>query len=553
MVNEREIFVAALEIDDPDARVAFLQTVCGGDAELQARVQSLLESAAVEDSFLDTPAPDQVEACFNPTIAMPTGSTDDFAEHSNPHPTLPEGGVSHEGVLSILEPPQRPGSFGRLAHYEFLEVIGRGAFGTVLKAFDEKLQRVVAIKMLAPELATTSPPRKRFLREARTSAKIRHENVVGIYAVEDDPTPYLVMEYIPGRTLQRRLGDQGPFELLDALQVGKQILDGLTAAHEEGLIHRDIKPGNILLEESLGERVKITDFGLARTVDDASMTQSGVIAGTPMYMAPEQVEGEKLDQRADLFSVGSVLYQMLTGRPPFRASTTMAVLKRVIDDTPRSIQEVIPEIPDWMCEIVGHLHAKNPADRYQSAQQVSEILTQCLTELQADRKPKIPKPNAPLPDANTIVETPQKPKSPLGRLFAKAAVFVLMLLLGLGITEATGVTQISSTVIRLATGSGSVIETNGPGDKIQVNGETITHTKEPVTVKPEADATTPKSSYPVGSMPYVLTSDEYEWTEAVNLAEVNSPDEDDMPWISEDGLTLLFASNRKGGIGASDL
>jgi eukaryotic-like serine/threonine-protein kinase len=131
--------------------------------------------------------------------------------------------------------------------------------------------------------------------------------VVSIYAVEDEPTPYLVMEYIPGRTLEQRLNEHGPLELLDVLRLGKQIADGLAAAHTQGLIHRDVKPGNILLETSVDDHVKITDFGLARTADDATMTQSGVIAGTPMYMAPEQAHGHKLDQRADLFSFGSVL------------------------------------------------------------------------------------------------------------------------------------------------------------------------------------------------------------------------------------------------------
>ena len=155
--------------------------------------------------------------------------------------------------------------------------------------------------------------------------------MVAIHAVEDAPIPYLVMEYIPGKTLQQRLDEHGPLDLPDVLRLGKQIADGLAAAHGQDLIHRDIKPGNILLEGGMDERVKITDFGLARTADDASMTQSGMIAGTPMYMVPEQALGQKLDQRADLFSFGSVLYQMISGRPPFRTPTTMAVLKRVTE------------------------------------------------------------------------------------------------------------------------------------------------------------------------------------------------------------------------------
>src|SRR5262249_15361329 len=156
----------------------------------------------------------------------------------------------------------------------------------------------------------------------------RHENVVTIYAVEERPIPHLVMEFIPGQTLQEKLDETGPLDVPEVLRIGQQIANGLAAAHEMGLIHRDIKPSNILLERGIDQRAKITDFGLARTADDASLTQSGIIAGTPMYMAPEQANGEAIDQRADLFSLGSVLYVMCTGRPPFRASTTMGVLKR---------------------------------------------------------------------------------------------------------------------------------------------------------------------------------------------------------------------------------
>ena len=283
--------------------------------------------------------------------------------------------------LSFLEPSEKPGSLGRLAHYEVLEVLGNGGFGTVVKAFDEKLHRFVAIKLMSPLLAATSAPRKRFVREARSAAAVRHENVIAIYAVEDQPIPYLVMEYIAGRTLQQKLDATGPLELPDVLRIGRQIAAGLAAAHAMGLIHRDIKPGNILLEDGV-EQVKITDFGLARAADDASITQSGFIAGTPMYMAPEQALGETIDQRADLFSLGSVLYTMCSGRPPFRAANTMAVLKRVVEDTPRPIREIIPEVPEWLCELISKLHAKNPADRITSAQDVADLLARRLAELQ---------------------------------------------------------------------------------------------------------------------------------------------------------------------------
>ena len=208
---------------------------------------------------------------------------------------------------------------------------------------------------------------------------------------EANGLPYLVMEYVAGISLQERLDRAGPLELEEILRIGLQAAAGLAAAHAQGLVHRDIKPANILLENGV-ERVKITDFGLARAADDASLTQSGVVAGTPQYMAPEQARGEPVDHRADLFSLGSVLYAMCTGRPPFRASSTLAVLRRVCEDEPRPIREVNPEVPDWLAAIIAKLHAKDPADRFQSAAEVARLLARCLSHV---RQPAlVPPPRA---------------------------------------------------------------------------------------------------------------------------------------------------------------
>ncbi len=175
------------------------------------------------------------------------------------------------------------------------------------------------------------------------------------------------------------LNDNGPLDVATVLSLGRQIAEGLAAAHSQDLIHRDIKPSNILLETGPNNRPKITDLGLARAADDASLTQSGMIAVTPMFRAPEQALGHKLDQPADSSSLGSVLYQMVSGRPPFRANNTVAALKRVTEDTPRSIREIIPETPQWLCDIIGKLHAKNPDERYQSARDVADVLADCET------------------------------------------------------------------------------------------------------------------------------------------------------------------------------
>ncbi|MFO0797526.1 MAG: protein kinase [Gemmataceae bacterium] len=378
-MSDESIFAAALDKADPAERAAFLDQVCP-DPTARERLDRLLAAHDRAGSFLNRPA---ATAEF-PTVTARAGA----------------GTATPDEAAAFLAPSARPDAIGRLGHYDVLQVLGKGAFGTVFRAFDDVLQRVVAVKVMAPLLAATSPARKRFLREARSSAQVRHENVVQVYEVGEDPLPYIVMEFIPGETLQQRLNHLGPVDAAEVVRVGRQLAEGLAAAHASDLIHRDIKPGNVLLESGQ-HRVKITDFGLARAADDASLTQSGVIAGTPMYMAPEQATGERLDQRADLFSLGSVLYQMAAGHPPFRASSTVAVLKRVAEDTPRDIREVMPETPQWLCDIIAKLHAKDPADRYQSAREVADVLADCEEQLKANSRLKdyslIPRPTEALP------------------------------------------------------------------------------------------------------------------------------------------------------------
>jgi serine/threonine protein kinase len=183
------------------------------------------------------------------------------------------------------------------------------------------------------------------------------------------------MEYIAGQSLQQKLDSTGPMPVSEVLRIGLQIARGLAAAHAMGLIHRDIKPSNILIENG-SERVKIADFGLARAADDDTISPVGIVAGTPMYMAPEQATGEPIDQRADLFSLGSVLYRMCTGEPPFQAASAVAVLESVRADTPPAIRKLVPEVPEWLCDLIARLHAKNPADRPSSAREVADLLAQ---------------------------------------------------------------------------------------------------------------------------------------------------------------------------------
>ncbi len=364
-MTEREIFAKAILCASRAVRDAFLDEACGNESSLRERLERLLKSHESTDCLLDR----------NPAELL-NALSEVVADH-DPEADREE---TAKQLASFLEPATRSDALGRLGNYEVLQVLGRGGFGIVVKAHDDSLARLVAIKILSPHLAATSTPRKRFLREARAAAAIQHENVVRIYTVQEQPLPYLVMEFIEGQTLQERIDDDGPLEAAEVVWLGRQIAMGLAAAHSEGLIHRDIKPANILLEAGVEPRVKLTDFGLARTSDDASLTHSRVIAGSPLYMAPEQVAGAPLDHRTDLFCFGSVLYTMLTGRPPFRAANTFAILKRVAEETPSPIREVIPEVPAGLCAVIERLHEKDPAQRFETAADVAQALAASLTD-----------------------------------------------------------------------------------------------------------------------------------------------------------------------------
>jgi len=290
----------------------------------------------------------------------------------------------------FLEPSENPAMLGRLGPYEIVEVIGQGGMGIVLKGWDAALHRFVAIKVLAPQLAASGTARQRFAREARAAAAVVHEHVVAIHAVDSAAgLPLIVMPYVAGTSLQERLRAQGALEPKEIVRIAMQVAGGLAAAHAQGLIHRDVKPANILLENGM-ERVKITDFGLARAADDASLTHSGCLAGTPHYMAPEQARGEYVDHRADLFSLGSVMYVMCTGRLPFRAEGTLAVLRRIAEDAPRPIRQVSPDVPEPLVRIVEKLHAKNPAERFSSAEEVARLLERYLAHLQQPARVPLP-------------------------------------------------------------------------------------------------------------------------------------------------------------------
>lgn len=284
--------------------------------------------------------------------------------------------------LGILQSTESGAGVARFGRYEVQEILGRGGMGIVMHGFDPELNRHSAIKVLSPHLAHSSAARKRFSREAKSAAAVVHEHVVPIHTVDvENGLPYFVMPVIEGSSLEERVRQQGPLELKEILRIAAQIASGLSAAHKQGLVHRDVKPANVLLSGAV-ERVMLTDFGLARAVDDANLTQSGVISGTPQYMSPEQAMGADIGHQSDLFSLGSVIYFMCTGHSPFRADTTMGVLHRIVNETPRDIVQANADIPRWLNTVVRRLLAKEPAERFHSAAEVAEVLESWLAHVQ---------------------------------------------------------------------------------------------------------------------------------------------------------------------------
>ena len=278
-------------------------------------------------------------------------------------------------LTDFLAPPQAPDEIGRLGPYRVLAVLGRGGMGVVFRAEDPGLQRLVALKAMLPGLAASGSAKERFLREARAAAAVHDDHVVTIHQVgEDRGAPFLAMEFLQGEPLDARLVRDPRLPVAEVARIGREACLGLAAAHERGLIHRDIKPANLWLERKRG-RVKILDFGLARAAADTTgLTQQGAILGTPAYMAPEQARAVAVDQRADLFSLGCVLYRLAAGELPFKGSDTISILAALALDTPKPLRELNADVPPALADLVMRLLEKDPADRPESAEAVARAL-----------------------------------------------------------------------------------------------------------------------------------------------------------------------------------
>src|SRR5262245_58608844 len=268
--------------------------------------------------------------------------------------------------------------------YELDGIVGRGGMAEVFRARDIRLDRIVAVQTLRDDLARDQTFQARFRREAQSAASLNHPSIVAVYDTGEDmvgptPVPYIVMEYVDGRTLRDLLRDDRRLLPERALEITDGVLRALDYSHRNGIVHRDIKPGNVMLTRT-GE-VKVMDFGIARAVSDAqaTMTQTAQVIGTAQYLSPEQARGERVDARSDLYSTGCLLYELLTGRPPFLGDSPVAIAYQHVRENPVPPSRLDPEIPPWADSIVLRAMAKDPAQRYQSAAEMRTDIQRALS------------------------------------------------------------------------------------------------------------------------------------------------------------------------------
>ena len=291
-------------------------------------------------------------------------------------------------TLEALQAHQDPLIGQELGSCRIEHKIGEGGMGAAYKATHLGLERAVVVKVLPAYYAGSDELRRRFLREARATAKLNHPHVVQVYDVGSrGSTHYYVMEFVDGRSLSELCHAEAPLPPARATRIARECALGLAAAHEQGIVHRDIKPGNILI--SAKGQAKVLDFGLAYDVGKEGLSTSGQILGTPHYMSPEQAEG-KADHRSDLYSLGVTYFRLLTDKLPFEGESTFNILKQHASDPPPSPREHVPSLPDSVCRVIERLLEKDPARRFQTAAQLAEILERVARELEGGSAAEVP-------------------------------------------------------------------------------------------------------------------------------------------------------------------
>ena len=327
-------------------------------------------------------------------------------------------------VTATLETPKEELTTGSTfaERYQIIEVIGRGGMGTVFKTFDKKLNEEVALKLINPHVASDKKTLERFNNELKFARKISHKNVGRMYELmEDKGAHFITMEYVPGQDLRGLIRQTGQLTVGTAISIAKQVCDGLAEAHRLGVIHRDLKPQNIMIDKE--GNAKIMDFGIARSLQGKGITREGIAVGTPEYMSPEQAEAKDVDQRADIYSLGVILYEMLTGQRPFEGDTALSIAMKHKSEAPRDPKELNPQIPGDLSQLVLKCMAKVSKDRYPSAGQVFSELTEIEKGMPTTQKEIVRK--KPLTSKEITVTLSTK------KLFIPAFVIIAAAIIGL--------------------------------------------------------------------------------------------------------------------------
>jgi len=387
-------------------------------------------------------------------------------------------------VKGLFSPPEAPDEIGRMANFRVLRVLGVGGMAVVFEAEDMGLKRRVALKLMRPAIAASPGATERFLREAQSAAALKHEHVMTVYQVGTfGATPFMALELLSGETLDARLNRTGRMSVREVARIGREIALGLAAAHARGLLHRDIKPANIWLESShppadataetatqhdnpasvahrevSSGKVKILDFGLAKTWrDESGLSYPGLLIGTPAYMAPEQLAGEAVDPRTDLFSLGCLMYRMAAGKHPFGGENLLSVVQALTVKQPVPVRTLNPECPQALADLIGQLLAKSPGQRPPSAQAVADVLQSILRSLPAER------PSKQMPTERT---SPAPRGRRIGPLIAASVALIFLAWLV--------ASPFAAQIIRIATNKGQIV--------IQVDDPTVTVTVKEDTV-----------------------------------------------------------------------
>lgn len=307
--------------------------------------------------------------------------------------------------------------------YEIREHIATGGMASVFKTWDHRVDRMVAIKILRALDKNDTRAVERFRREARAAAALAHPNAVTIYDfVEEAGQYFLVMEYIQGPTLKQLVGQRRQLQAREAIEIAAQVCSVLQVAHARGFIHRDIKPQNIMLTSSAGPLtgmidrnvlVKLTDFGIVRVAEEGGLTNSGIVLGTADYLSPEQARGETLTASSDLYSLGVVMFEMLTGRPPFVGPTAVSIAMQHASTNPPMLRQFNPAIPAIVEQLVIHSLEKEPEDRFTSAAEMQYALRQCARELARTNRSVSPAPVQPSLRDYSMEATKERGQSPL--------------------------------------------------------------------------------------------------------------------------------------------